>query len=396
MFLNANEPWTDRSEDVHLQMVGVCLENAVGSGLGPRLKYADDEDLKGVKISHSEVRTALQSLMDLRGVRETFIWNTCNRFEVYFFHTGNRDELIADVLGNFFSSLADRPEKVNRLSDDDAIHHLIRTAVGFNSGLPGEKDVAMQLHSAVRHSEVVGSAGPLTQALTERVFDCAREIREETVWKKFSPSYCDAALEEALRDACPGDVHSENVAVIGSSNTSRSCIEILRTRFGISEENVTVYHRCHHKDGQMKAMKRASRGSLRVRVSDYDDDSVHQGIADSRLVIIGIDRNHPVISGEKLKPLLKGQEEVILIDFNTFGSCEGLEDLEGIQVIEAKKIEENVREYAARMARNSEFQAALNTIEPLVQDQVRSLRPIQEDEEEEAGVAGQTFAMGAI
>ena len=143
----------------------------------------------------------------------------------------------------------------------------------------------------------------------------------------------------------------------------------------------------------MKSIHRACRGSARVRVCDYDSDTVHQGIAQSRMAIIGIDRNEPVISGERLAPYLNPTEEVLVIDFNTFGSCEGLDNLSGVRLIDAAKIEEKVRDYAERLSRNPEFQTALDTVEPMVRNFVRDL-VASPREEREAEVSGQTYAMG--
>ncbi|MCA9417022.1 MAG: hypothetical protein KC917_12155 [Candidatus Omnitrophica bacterium] len=393
MLFSTQNTRNDRGEQIHLQMVGVCLENVVGSGMGPKLRYTEVDDLKKVKLPHAEVSAALESLMKIPGVEEAFIWNTCNRFEVYFFHTSNRRELEARIEETFFGPICEERSKLNYLSDTDVVHHLVRTAVGFNSGLPGERDVAQQLHSAVRLASMAGASGPLTEALSDSVFEMAREIREETVWKRFSPSYCGAALEEALRDTCMGRLQSGRVAVVGSSNTSRGSAEILRRRFGISEENVTVYHRCHHKDGQMKSMRRACRGSSRVRVRDYDSDTVHQAIAKSRLVIIGIDRSQPVISGERLARHLKGDEQVTVIDFNTFGSCEGLEGLPGVRLVDAAMIEDKVRDYANRLVHNPEFLNALEVLEPMVRERVRGLRVVFEDQVE-GKVSVESYALG--
>lgn len=398
MFGSNQEERTTHRERIHFQMVGVCLENVVGPGMGPELKYAECGDLKRVKLSHDEVVAAIESLERIPEVLESFVWNTCNRFEVYFFHLGDRRETAAKIEARFFSALSQSPEKVNRIEDEAAVHHLVRTVVGFNSGLPGEEDVSMQLASAVRLSKQAGGAGELTDRLVEEVFQAAEEIRGETAWGRFSPSYCGAAIEEALHDVCLGRIQSGRVVGIGSSNTTRSSIEILRRRFGISAENLTVYHRCHHKDGQMKSMRRSSRGSDHVRVADYDDEAVHRGIARARLAVIGIDRQQPVISGEKLAKHLKPGMETIVIDFNTFGSTEGLKGLPGVRLVDAAEIEEKVRRYAVRMASEPAFQAALAESEPIARRWARAIhrgeQPVFETAEE-TPVRQAVYALGA-
>jgi glutamyl-tRNA reductase len=366
--------WNEkRREPKNLLMLGVCLENVVGPGQGPDLAYTTPETLTAVKLSHPEVIKRLKDIAESGIAEECFCLNTCNRFEVYLKAQGDAEYVRQRLVELFFASLPEGQPELNTLKGADVVHHLMRTAVGLNSGLPGETDVEGQLSSALVLATKIQVLSEEAAAWFAGLMKTASDCREETGWRTFKPNYCEAALEGALARADKVDLESGNIVIVGSSNTSRTCVEVLENRFEFDHNKITVYHRCHRADGQMKSIRRTTNGCKRKRVEDYSSPIVGQAIADSALTIFGIDRDRPVLGKDALKAYRNGHgKRAMVVDFNTFGSTDRVDAVEGIQLVPAQELEREVREYAKRMTDNPDFCKAVMEIEEALAERIES------------------------
>jgi glutamyl-tRNA reductase len=352
-------------------MMGASLKNSVGMGKGPRLNYAMIDQLRSVKLSHGEITTHLKAMIEEPGISECWIWNTCNRFCVYVIHTGSVAKVEEQVRERFFKPLA--PAAVTTLHNREVVHHLLRTVAGLNSSLPGETDVEQQFQSAIHLSQCVGSIGEEGLALAEAVIHLAHRAREATGWRRFSPSYCLAALDGALAKAGRDDALSGPVVVVGSSNTSRSCVEHLERDFNIPPKQITFYHRCHRSNGQVKSIRRASLGCQRQRVEDYAGPELLAAIADASLVVFGIDRDQPVLHGDRLREAREGRSyPLVILDFNTLGSTEAVQSDGGLSFFDAQQLENEAHEYALKMQLDPSFTEAVDEIETLLVDCIKN------------------------
>lgn len=375
----------------HLLMVGVCLQNSVGPGKGPELRYATPGQLCLVKLPHPEVARHLQQIAANPVLDECWIWNTCNRFEVYAFTQGDRQEGIDLLQETFFAPLRGVEDTVNVLVGVDAIHHLMRTTAGLNSGLPGETDVEQQLQVAVRIAEYTGALTSDGMAFVENLISQAGRARAGTAWSGFSPSYCLASLEGAFSRINRQTALSGPVVIIGSSGTTRSCVEHLEQDFEVHPNQITFFHRCHQSNGTVKAVRRASMGCHRKKVEDYQSEEIYQAIGQASLVIWGIDRDHPVLNADQFHQYrADNPTPLAMLDFNTLGSTEGLDSEEKLAFLDAQALEAEARAYALRMESNPDFWRALDEVETHILDCVRTkdffTLPVRPREEEMAGV----------
>ncbi len=348
----------------NLLMVGVCLRNSIGCGKGPELDYVTPEQLRLVKLPHPEVATQLQRLAEKHVLDECWIWNTCNRFEVYAITSGDPREGIAFLEETFFTALHNCENTLNRLAGVEAIHHLMRTTVGLNSGLPGETDVEQQLQVAVRIAECTNCLSNAGLAFVENLISQADRARGETAWSAFSPSYCLASLQGAFAKIDRQSALSGPIVIIGSSSTTRSCVEHLEQDFGVDPDQITFFHRCHKSNGTVKAVRRASMGCHRKKVDDYPCEEVFNAIRQATLVIWGIDRDKPVMNAEKLQDLRKENPiPLAMLDFNTLGSTEGVTSSEKLTFLDAQTLEAGVRAYAQKMEADPDFWRAVDEVE---------------------------------
>jgi ferrochelatase len=345
-------------------MVGVSLRGRLGAGRGPALAYADPEGLRRVKRSQVEMPALLETVQKQTDIREAWVWNTCHRFELYgWLDNADSPERTAeesiDGIRQHLLGHGAHNGRVNVLRGTDALHHLLRTAAGLNSGLPGERDVLQQLEAACRLADRAGTAGTRTRRLLDNVTKVEREVRLETAWGQFNPDYCHVAIAR-IADAGQLDLPSSHIVVIGGSTTSASVLTALTERLGVPSRQLTLLYRGHRRGGQIKLLRRAIGQGRRIRVQSYCEQQVLDAIADADVVFFGIDSAEPVLTAESIRTGRGWVDRPLTIyDFNMFGSTRGLDTLEGVTLHELGRLENEVTTFANEMCSLDEFTLAV-------------------------------------
>jgi ferrochelatase len=351
-----------------LVMIGASSAGRTGRGLGPNIKSTDAAHLRSVKRSQCEVPNFLRTLCEQVNVCEAWLWNTCKRFELYGViedpnDTEQRDRIVMQMTHYLFGDEPPAGVAVNVLFGREAYHHLLRTAAGFNSGLPGERDVLDQLRAAHRLATAAGTAGPFSKRLLQDVLDFERGVNETTDWGRFSPDYTYTAVSRTVR---AGDVdwRACRAVVIGGSTTSASVLRTLIERFDMPARQLTLVYRGHKKGGQIKMLRKAIGSGRRIRVQSYSEPVVTRAIAEADLVVFGIDREEPVLKVGHVRGLRDfAQRPLRVIDFNVFGSTAGLESLDGVEVVSAQRLDAEVVSFAEEMTNDAGFCTALEAAE---------------------------------
>ncbi|MHC4274246.1 MAG: ferrochelatase [Planctomycetota bacterium] len=360
-----------------LIMVGMSLGGRLGPGQGPVVTPADADTFRQIKKRQCDVPEILRAVCQDQGIREAWLWNTCRRFELYGWLKTPVDEAeradIITLISRQLSS-ADGPGAspgVNVLCGADAWHYLLRTAVGLNSGLPGEREVLQQLQAAHRLAARAGTAGPLTDHLLDEVARHERRLRDQTEWGRFTPSYCYAAMSRiapAIGLDRPGGCRC---VVIGGSTTSCAILEALAGEFGVPGRRLTLLHRGHGHDGHLKMLRRAIGSGRRRRVHKYGEKSVIEAIGDADVVFIGLDRREPVLDADRIRECRDfTARPLAIVDFNMFGSTAGLGDMDGVRVWNAEELEAAATAFAETMCGSVEFARAAEAAEAWIRDRL--------------------------
>ena len=128
----------------------------------------------------SDARAAAGRLITrVRGVREFFILNTCNRVELVVFMPPDPDTvaLLKRLVG--FDRLAPGEQFEHR--GYEAFRHLVRVAAGLESSLLGENHIVSQMKDALDEAEANGWSGPAVRRVgadVARVAKCVRHAVE--------------------------------------------------------------------------------------------------------------------------------------------------------------------------------------------------------------------------
>jgi len=343
-----------------LIMIGASISGKVRAKHGPDVVHSPTGVFCEVKKTRKELRAFLDWIREETPVEEAFVWSTCQRIE--FFGWLSESEAVADhewpvaeIRQHLYGA---EPEglKVNVLFGIEGWHHLMRTACGLNSALPGDMDVVAQLETSCQMAERIGTAGGRAINFVESAVALAQEVRENTPWHLFSRGFCAAALSR-VHDLVGADLERCRHVVIGGSATSRSVLSTLSERFQVPHGQLTLVYRDHH--GQMKLLRAAIGHGKRLRVHSYSEHSVLRAIADADFVFFGIDHTEPVLSAEMLVGARNfSKRPLVIVDFNDSGSVSDLDTIKGITVWTADDLDRAVESYADVMCADSQFSRA--------------------------------------
>ena len=346
-----------------LVMIGAAVANGLGCGRGAAQRASEPEALA---LAKTRTRKALRAFLDWTReetpLRDTFVWNTCQRIELYGWLPTDLDAaeracVIARTRSTLFGAEPPAGLRINVLAGREARHHLLRTACGLNSALPGDRDVVAQLQTACRIAQCARTAGVRTTTIVNDAATLARAVNAETTWGRFSTGYCAAALARICEvdGARPDRFHH---VVIGGSTTSRSILSTLAEEHGVPRRQMTLVYRDHH--GQMRQLRAALGSGRRIRVHTYGETSVLHAIADADFVFFGIDQAEPVLDAAALLGLRDYRARPLtLVDFNSSGSIAGSEQLGPISLWSAKELDQAVAAHAAVTSSRSGFAAAV-------------------------------------
>ncbi|MFG1690863.1 ferrochelatase [Gemmatimonadota bacterium] len=374
----AQEPRQDRTEA--LVMVGASLANGLHPAHGPALHFSEPEAFSEIKKHRKAILEFLDGVRERDGIDEAFVWNTCQREELYFWLSDpgdrrGRDDLVRELRSSLFGAEPDGL-RVNVLFGSDAWHHLVRTASGLNSDLPGDTDVLAQLQTACRVAEHAETVGPLARSLVDRASELTNRVRSDTPWGAFSTGFCHAALQ-GVQDGTNAALETSSHVIIGGSTTSRSVLSSLTEEFGVPHRLLTVIYRCHH--GQMKLLRAAVGNGRRLRVHSYSEDAVVRVIAGADVVYFGIDHPEPVLDAAVLAGLRDYQERPLtIVDFNSFGSMVHSDTPDGVTIWSSKELDRAVAAYAEEMTARHEFSQAAEEAGRWIEDQVPQIQGMPE------------------
>ncbi len=343
-----------------LMMVGVSAAGRLGHGLGPDLAHVPAGVLQQIKRPQREVPKLLKQIRAASGLSEAFLWNTCHRFELYGWGNSETAEAVKQQL--FRAGLPDGLT-VNVLRGRDALHHLLRTAMGLNSHLPGERDVLDQLKAAHRLAACAGASGSRASRLLADMTKLDEELRSDTAWRTMDLDYCTAAFSRIVSSG-QADFHKGRVVVIGGSTTSAAALRTLRNRYDVPAEQLTILYRGHKHGGQIKLLRQAIGTGLRLRIESYDEPRVRRIISEADLLIFGLDRKEPIITAAQLQGARDFTNQPLTVfDFNMFGSTVGLDEIDGVTVFNAKHLHTEVETFANEICERADFAEAVETVE---------------------------------
>jgi glutamyl-tRNA reductase len=254
----------------------------------------------------SQIPSALTQLREMSKANEAVILTTCNRVELYVV----ADTAMRETINATKHFLAEYHQIPLTFFDANlyihhgtgAVRHLFRVTSSLDSMVLGEAQILGQVKDAYELAKEAGTTGLILNAMFQRSFTVAKEIRSTTDIGKRAVSVSSVAVE--LAQKIFGDLHDRSVMIIGagemSEHTLRHLIDAGATSVIVSNRN---YDRAVNLAGTFQGRA--------VRFDECFDQMVNVDI-----VISSTGAPRFIIHKEKMLPVmrLRKHRPIFLID----------------------------------------------------------------------------------
>lgn len=174
-----------------------------------------------------EIASALKGLLELGGIEEAIILNTCNRTEIYYVSaTGESLQGIEDWICRT-KGLAREvlEEEAYTLEGGAVVQHLYRVISGLDSIVLGESEIAGQVKEAYYRSHQLGGTDKLLNKFFHSAFDLNKQVRNETAIGQRRTSVAKVAIRAAEERL--GDLRDCQAMVIGAGEMGKRILKSL-------------------------------------------------------------------------------------------------------------------------------------------------------------------------
>jgi len=272
--------------------------------VGLNHRSAPVEVRERVAFAKSGLDEATRSLLGAASLHEAAILSTCNRVEIYALAGSAADA--AGAVRRFLHGHHKLSDSVDAYlyehRDDDCIQHLLEVACGLDSMVLGETEILGQVKEAYHTAQQAGATGVVLNRLFQKAFAAAKHIRSTTAITRGSTSVGAVAVD--LAEKIFGKLGKCTVMVIGTGDMSEATARALQSR---GAGAILV---CSRSQERAEALA----GQLRGRAISYDQWPDEFPAVD--IVISSTAAPHPIVTTEKLVPLMKTrrQRALFLID----------------------------------------------------------------------------------
>ena len=272
--------------------------------VGVNHRTAPVEVRERLAFAPGKLGEATCNLLGAAPLFEAAILSTCNRVEIYGL-AGNAVDATAGVR-RFLHEHHHLPHAIDahlyEMCDRDCVQHLWEVACGLDSMILGETEILGQVKGAYFAAQKAGATGIALNRLFQKAFAAAKHIRTDTAIARGSTSVGNVAVDLAqriFRNLAPC-----TVMVVGTGEMSEATAKALRSR---GAGTILVCSRTHER-------AEALAGQLGGQAISYDDWPERFPVVD--IVISATAAPHPIITREKLIPLMKArhQRPLFLID----------------------------------------------------------------------------------
>ncbi|CKJ40825.1 glutamyl-tRNA reductase [Neisseria meningitidis] len=179
---------------------------------------------------------AVRNLARSNAATEAVILSTCNRTELYC--VGDSEEIIRWLADYHSLPIEEISPYLYTLGMQETVRHAFRVACGLDSMGLGEPQILGQIKDAVRVAQEQESMGKKLNALFQKTFSVAKEVRTDTAVGENSVSMASASVK--LAEQIFPDIGDLNVLFIGAGEM----IELVATYFAAkSPRLMTVANR---------------------------------------------------------------------------------------------------------------------------------------------------------
>jgi glutamyl-tRNA reductase len=277
---------------------------------------------------------ALMSALQSEALAEVVVLSTCNRLEVYA-SAPEVDHAVA-ALSQYLSQRVSLPsgslrQHLRVLTDQRAVHHLMRVTCGLESLVLGESEILGQVADAFKQAQRAGTTGAVLSRLFQQALRVGKRARTETAISQHRLSVSHVAVLLAQQQI--PNLANASALVVGAGRMAELAVRALKAR-GV--EQVRVLNRTFSKASDLASrtsVEAIEWGQLRVALSDAD------------IVIAATSAQQPIVSLEDIAPR---DRKLIMIDIAVPRNVQpGIGKLSNVQLYDMDDLQSVVAEHSA-------------------------------------------------
>lgn len=282
-------------------------------------------------VGGGQLRETLDAVRGIDGLAGAVILSTCNRVEFY-----TSSVCPVRAFDGLKALLHDRTGHEAPLYFHDtlrSVRHLFRVASGLDSMVLGETEILGQVKKAYSAAAELGATTSHLNKLFQHAFRVAKHVRTETLITRGATSVGAVAVE--LAGKIFGDLSGRRVMILGAGETSERTARSLVSR-GV--RTVIVSNR---------TFDRAARLAEEIGGLAIHFDHWQNAFSDVDILICSTAAPHPILTREKLAPLLRGRSgrPLFVIDLAVPRDVEpAVNELEGVFLYDIDSLETIVRQ----------------------------------------------------
>ncbi len=268
-----------------------------------------------------------------RYVPEGAILSTCHRVELYAVASDTTEA--GEALETFWEvAKRVRPEEfrpyVYRLTDREAVQHLLTVSCGLDSAIVGEPQVLGQVRDALRRGLAAKSMGRVLSALFRQALVTGKRARTETGIGRNAASIGSAAVEMARQHF--GDLSSARVLLVGAGKMGELAAKSL-VDSGAAE--IAVVGRTPERAKQL-AIRCGSIATL---------TQLEDGLRSCDIVITGTSAPHPVMLKQMVERAMDARRgrPLLIVDIAVPRDVDPeVADVPGVRLLNIDDLEQTV------------------------------------------------------
>jgi len=212
-------------------MIGVLGINHNTAPLAIREQFA---------VSKEKISELGEVILQNSEATETVVLSTCNRTEIYYYHTksciNKTSKQLKSILHDFCKVNGDFSSNFYVHSNMDAVSHLFKVTSGLDSMVYGEEQIVSQVKEAYLYCTNQAFTNAILMRLFQKSFETAKKVRTETGIKKGATSISYVAVDKCA--SITGSLENKKVLLIGTGETGRLVIQKMR-KYGVSSFTFT-------------------------------------------------------------------------------------------------------------------------------------------------------------
>jgi glutamyl-tRNA reductase len=255
-----------------------------------------------VSFNSEQQQELMRCLLELDGINEAAILQTCNRTEIYLYAKKNVEwkKPVKEVIGRFGGEIGQTwGQYCKQKRGIDAARYLFTVAAGLDSQMLGENQILSQVKAAYLNSIESRASRFIFHRLFHTAFRAGKQVRTETNINCGAVSISLAAVELAREKM---NFWSSTAMVIGAGENAELSARYL-VKGGIN--SLIIANRSRDKAEEM--CKRLGAGQI------IGLDEIPDRINEVDLVIGSTGADQPVVTFEKIQNALSGRNKPLLM-----------------------------------------------------------------------------------